>query len=457
MKFNIVITLILALVSSVSYAKVLTVKSGSSIQAVIKQIKDGDTVLVEPGYYHESIYIDKENITLRGLIKDGKYAHLDGKSLLNDGIIASGHQVVIDSFKVTGYKGNGIMTQGANNFKIINNVVEGAFYGIFPQFGKNGLVKGNTVTGAEDAGIYVGMCDHIDVIGNTAHDNVMGLEFENTRNALMADNLVYNNSTGIMLSLIPSLPVKDASHQVVRNNIIRNNNLTNFAPASSVAAGVPEGVGILIEAVDDVIIKDNIIEDNKSVGIFVTDMYTFGLGGDSKNEPYVDSVQVYENNFINNGNEPFGTLGELILMTGKTGLELLTTGKERTSCYAKQKELDQLGTDNWTVCEDKMSTANYKTAMLDEPYDSPKYTAEQKGRLTYLAVCTGCHTYNTVLHGPSMQAIQAMYADNLTGLEKYIASPVRKRKDFAEMPPQSYLGEENISAIAKYVLFDLKD
>ncbi len=457
MKLKLFITLMLALLTSVSHANILTVKSGSSIQSVIQQAKDGDTILVEPGYYHESIYIDKLNITLRGLIKDGKYAHLDGKSKLNDGIIASGHGITIDSLKVTGYKGNAIMTQGANNFKIINNVVHAAFYGIFPQFGKNGLVKGNVISGADDAGIYVGMCDHIDVIGNTTFENVMGIEFENTRHALMADNLIYNNSSGITLTLIPSLPVKDAHHQVIRNNIIRNNNLANFAPASSIAATVPEGVGILIEAVDDVIIIDNIIEDNKTVGIFVTDMYTFGLGGDSKVEPYVDNIQIYQNTLINNGNEPFGTLGDLITMTGKTGLELLTTGKERTSCYAKQKELDQMGADKWTICGEKFSSTDYKTAMLDKPFDSPKYTAEQKGRLTYLAVCSGCHTYNTVLHGPSMQAIQAMYTDNLAGLEKYIANPERKRKDFSEMPPQAYLGEENISAIAKYVLFDLKN
>ncbi len=457
MKFNILISFALLLVASVSHGSVLTVSSGSSIQAVIKQAKDGDTILVEPGYYHESIYIDKQNITLKGLIKGDQYAHLDGKSKLNDGIIASGHGITIDSFKVTGYKGNAIMTQGANNFKIINNVVHAAFYGIFPQFGKNGLIKGNIISGADDAGIYVGMCDHIDVIGNTTFENVMGLEFENTRHALMADNLVYNNSTGIMLSLIPGLPVKDASHQVIRNNIIRNNNLANFAPASSIASSVPEGVGIVIEAVDNVILKDNIIEDNHAVGVFVTDMYAFGLGGDSKVEPYSDNIQIHDNRFINNGNAPQGTLGELIAMTGKSGLEVLTTGKERSSCYSEQAELDRLGTKKWTLCEDEITSVDYQSAMLSEPFDSPKYTPEQKGRLTYLAVCTGCHTYNTILHGPSMQAIQAMYADNLAGLENYIANPQRKRQDFSEMPPQSYLGEENISAIAKYVLFDLKE
>jgi parallel beta-helix repeat protein len=453
---NIFLVALSVLLSFTAYASELTVKSGSSIQAVINQAKDGDTILVEPGYYHESIYIDKQNITLKGLTKDGQYAHMDGQSKLNDGIIASGHGIIIDGFKVTGYKGNAIMTQGANNFKIINNLVHAAFYGIFPQFGKNGLIKGNTISGADDAAIYVGMCDHINVIGNTTFENVMGLEFENTRHGLMADNLVYNNSTGIMLSLIPGLPVKDSNNLVIRNNIIRNNNLANFAPASSIAATVPPGVGLIIEAVDSVIVKDNLFENNKTVGMFVTDMYSFGLGGDSKVEPYSDNIQVHKNNWVNNGNEPFGSLGDLVAMTGQTGWELLTTGKERDSCVTEQADFSHIGTQKWKPCNDQVTHPDYQTAMLANPIKSVKYTAEQKGRLTYLAVCTGCHTYNTVLHGPSMQAIKAMYSDNLAGLKSYIEKPIRKRQDFTEMPPQAYLGKETIDAIAKYVLNDLK-
>lgn len=456
MKFNIFAAFFLLSVSSVSFSAELIVKSGESIQAVVKQANAGDTILVEPGSYHQSVYIDKENITLRGLVKDGQYAEMDGKLKLNDGIIASGHGVVIESMKVKAYKGNGIMTQGANNFKILNNIVEGAFYAIFPQYGKNGLIKGNTITGAEDAGIYVGMSDHIDVIGNTAHSNVIGLEFENTRHALMADNLVYNNSTGILLSLIPGLPVKTSDQMVIRNNIVRDNNLANFAPASSIAASAPEGVGIVIEGVDNVLVKDNTIEDNDSLGVFVVDMYSFGLGGDSKVEPYSDGLQIRENTWVNNGESPTGVLGDLIAMTGRVGIELLSTGKERTSCYVEQTDFDQVGTKKWSVCEDEITSPDYKTAMLDKPFDSPVYTAEQKGRLTYLAVCTGCHTYNSVLHGPSMQAIKAMYDNNIDGLKDYIAKPVRKRKDFPEMPAQDYLGEETIQAISHYILHDLK-
>lgn len=444
-----------SLLASTAMAAELTVPSGGSIQAVVDRAAPGDTILVEPGIYHQSVYVDKPRITLRGLRDGDNWALLDGEMKLNDGIIASGHSIVINGFRVTGYKGNGIMTQGANNFEISDNYVEGAFYGIFPQFGRNGLVTGNTVTGAEDAGIYVGMSDNVDVIDNVAFGNVMGIEFENTRNALMADNHVYDNAAGITLTLVPGLPVKDAHSQVIRNNRIIGNNHENFAPASSLAAGVPSGTGILVVGPDNIIIQDNEIADNDNVGVFVADLITFGMDSDPKLDPYSDGIRVMGNTWRGNGENMNGMLAEMLAATGKTGIEVLAMGKGRDSCVLPDAGVDTLGTNRWQDCTDESNAAGFVTARLEGGADEPVYTREQKGRLTYLAVCTGCHAYDSVLHGPSMQSIQALYADNPHGMIDYIISPVRKRDGFPEMPPQAYLGEETLEAITQYILEDL--
>lgn len=443
------------LLAQSALAAELTVKSGSSIQAVVNQAQPGDTILVEPGRYVQSVYIDKPNITIRGLSRDGKFAQLDGEKRLNDGIIASGHGVIIDGFHVTGYKGNGIMTQGANNFKIINNVVHGAFYSIFPQYGKNGLIQGNTVSGAEDAGIYVGMSDNIDIIGNKAFENVMGLELENTRFGVMANNEVFNNSTGVVLSLVPGLPVKTATDLVVRDNIIRDNNLKNFAPSSSIAATVPEGVGIIVVGPDNVTISGNTIEGHKTAGLMVSDIYSFGLGGDSKVDPFSENVRIIDNQWINNGKAPFGVLGEVFEAADLKNVEVFSTGKELRSCII-QSGLNTVGLDKWTQC-DRSVPAYFQSALLKDGAEEPKYTKEQKGRLAYLAVCTGCHTYNTVLHGPSIMSIKALYGDDTEALVKYISAPVRRRTDFPEMPPQDYMGKETLNSIAHYILFELTE
>ena len=148
-------------------------------------------------------------------------------------------------------------------------------------------------------------------------------------------------------------------------------------------------------------------------------------------------------------------LAEFIAPAGRAGFEVISTGKGHDHCMVADNGIDSLGTSRWGVCGEEMSKAQVVSAMLAQPVASEPYTAEQRGRLTYLAVCTGCHTYNSVLHGPSMQSIQALYVKNQAALVKYIAAPVRKRKDFPEMPPQAYLGEETMNAIAYYILSEL--
>jgi len=447
--------LIAALLSSSAMAAELRVVSGTSIQAVIDQAQAGDTILVEPGEYKQSIYIDKPGITLQGLRDGDNWPMLNGEKKLNDGIIASGHSVVISGFHVKGYKGNGIMTQGANNFKILDNFVEGAFYGIFPQFGKNGVVQGNTVTGCEDAGIYVGMSDNIDVVGNTTHGNVIGIEFENTRNALMTGNNVYDNSAGIALTLLPGLPVKDSFGLVVRGNKVIANNHENFAPSSSIAAGVPTGIGILVLAPDEVTIEDNEISDNFSTGVLVSDLITFGLATDPKIDPYSDKIRILANKWSGNGEKPAGAIAEMLAPTGKTGIEVLVANKGRDNCLAQADGVDSLGTKRWEACTAEMSKATMVTAMIAGGAEEPVYTAEQKGRLTYLAVCSGCHAYDSVLHGPSIQSIKALYSDDPAAMLAFVKKPVHKREGFPEMPPQDYLGEETLKAITNYVLNEL--
>lgn len=438
-------------------AATLTVQAGGSIQAAVRQAASGDTIQVMPGTYRETVFIDKENITLQGVIVDGKWPVLDGGGTLNDGILASGHGVTIQRFWVKGYKGNGIMTQGANNYRILDNYVDGGFYGIFPQFGRNGLVAGNRITRVEDAGIYVGMSDNVDVIGNEAWGNVIGVESENSRDMLLEGNYVHDNTNGFAITLIPGLPVKDAARTTMRRNFIINNNLKNFAPPSSIAASMPAGVGILLLAVKEATVEDNLIIGNQTAAVLTTDHATFGMASDTKVDPFPANLAILSNHYANNGNKPLPSFKALLKSAGVTRTDVFATGKERNSCISQMQSITSIGTKRWKECEPGRTTAALKTARLAEPVQSPPLSLEQKGRLTYLAVCTGCHAYNTQLHGPSMLAVKALYQGNPDGLAKYAAQPVRKRKDFPEMPRQDYLGEDVLKAVAGYILNDLKN
>ena len=182
--FNLTTTLLL--LAGQAFAAVHDVREGDSIQAAVEAAQPGDTILVHPGIYRETVYVDKDDITLRGVVVEGEWPNLEGDKQLNDAILYSGNGFTVEWFKITHYKGNAIMGQAGNNFSIRNNwIVDTGVYGIFPEFGENGLIENNVLSGIEDAAIYVGMCDYIDVRNNRVFENVAGIEIENSRHALV--------------------------------------------------------------------------------------------------------------------------------------------------------------------------------------------------------------------------------------------------------------------------------
>ena len=104
-------------------ATIIEVREGDRIQDAVKAAQPGDEILVYPGLYSETVYVDKDDITLRGVVEGNNWPHLDGKKQLNDAILYSGNGFSVEWFKITHYKGNAIMGQAGNNFSIRNNWV----------------------------------------------------------------------------------------------------------------------------------------------------------------------------------------------------------------------------------------------------------------------------------------------------------------------------------------------
>jgi parallel beta-helix repeat protein len=215
---------------------VVTVNDGESIQAAVQAAEPGTTIHVMPGTYSETVYIDKDGIRLIGIIQGSERATLHGEGTLNDAILFSGNNIVVEGFLITRYKGNAIMSQAGNNYEIRDNIiVDTGVYGIFPQLGTNGVVEHNVISGIEDAAIYVGMSDNVHVAYNEVFDSVAGIEIENSRHSIVESNFVYNNTGGILAFITPGLPIKTTYDVIIRNNWVSNNNTPNFgAPGSTV-------------------------------------------------------------------------------------------------------------------------------------------------------------------------------------------------------------------------------
>jgi parallel beta-helix repeat protein len=432
---------------------VMVVRDGESIQAAVKRAQPGTTIQVMPGTYKETVYVDKDDIRLIGVIEEGRRAVLDGEGKLNDAILYSGNNFVVENLTITKYKGNGIMGQAGNNFEIRNNlIVDTGVYGIFPQLGQNGVVEHNVVSDIEDAAIYVGMSDNVHVAYNDVFDSVAGIEIENSRHAIVEDNYVHNNTGGILAFVTPGLPIKTTFDVIIRHNFIVGNNHANFGAPGSTVAGIPAGTGVLIMAADDVVIEGNIISDNKTAGILVTDhAHASNITVDPESEPNSDRVKILDNVMRNNGYDTIADVKALMLTELKQGNpDIVRVGPSPGSCILNRERYVTVGVKDFATC-DFTNTAATVTYLLP-PVPARVIAPEDRGKIAYLGVCSGCHIYTGRMIGPPVQVIQALYMDNPQGIADYIANPVKKRDDYPEMPPQNYLDPATRLAVAQYML-----
>jgi parallel beta-helix repeat protein len=440
-------------IASTFTGEVIEVMDGQSIQEAVGRARPGDMVRVYPGTYRETVYIDKDNITLQGVIREGEWPTMEGDKKLNDAILYSGNGITVENFRITNYKGNGIMGQAGNNFVLRNNlIIDTGVYGIFPEYGTNGVISHNILSGIEDAAIYVGMCDNVDVRNNEVFNSVAGIEIENCRYSLVEDNYVHDNTGGILTFITPGLPIKDCHHVIIRNNFVVNNNHENFAIKGSLVASLPKGTGIIVMAADDVVIENNIVQGNNNAGIVVTDL-SFGaqISKDLEVEPYPDRIVILDNVMLNNGAEPMGDI-QVAIKAGLVdrGPDVVSNGKTN-GCMRNAANYVTLQMGHFERC-DHPGTSEIRSYLLAESVKPRTDDEMEKGKLAYYGVCAGCHAYDIRMIGPPTQVIQALYANNPQGIADYVANPVKKRDDFPAMPPQAHLTPETRLAVAKYLL-----
>ena len=297
----------------------ITVKAGESIQAAVDRARPGDLIEVMPGIYKEEVKVDLDNITIRGVTSEipptdsagiVRRPVFDGENKLSDGVLVSGSSFVLENIDLRDYTANGVVAQHARNVTFRNLKIEHTgLYGVYPVSCTGVKIENCVATGIADAALYVGQSRDIIVRDSEAHDNVTGIEIENSINAIVENNYVHDNTGGILVFILPNNPSKAGRNCIVRNNRVINNNHVNFANPNSIVANVPPGTGVMIMAADNTEVTANEIRNNDCYGVAVFSLeVAFEKGTAFDVGPIPENNWIHGNTYSDNGHNPAGAV-----------------------------------------------------------------------------------------------------------------------------------------------------
>ena len=268
----------------------------------------GDTIKLSSGLFPilGTLSMEgKENIVIKGTGMNSTTLNFSTQVEGAQGLsITNCKNIILEDFTVQNAKGDAIKCQYVDGitFRRVKaqwlggpKSTNGA-YGLYPVQCENVLIEHCVAIAASDAGIYVGQSKNIIVRFSEAFENVAGIEIENSTKADVYGNNVHGNTGGILVFDLPDLVVKEGKQIRIFDNIIKKNNIDNFAPEGNIVAKVPSGTGIMVMATEQVEIFGNTIIDNKTAGTAIVSYFiTEEETKDTQYNPYTSSIYVHDN------------------------------------------------------------------------------------------------------------------------------------------------------------------
>ncbi len=266
----------------------------TTITNAVKMARDGDTIYVYAGVYHEgNLVIDKALMLVgKGLpAVDGEHKY-ENISIKADKVIVDGFRICNSGISsMTDYAG--IKIYNRHGVKVINNVVEDCFFGIYSLYGINCVISNNTVTAHQaneqqsGNGIHCWKSDSMQIIGNHVSGHRDGIYFEFVTNSIIWRNISFKNLRYGLHFMFSNSDTYAAN--VFENNgagvaVMFSNHVRMFGNYFKENWG-DAAYGILLKEISDSYIEGNKFENNTS-GIF--------MEGASR-------IQMYRNTFRENG------------------------------------------------------------------------------------------------------------------------------------------------------------
>ncbi|MFF3929697.1 right-handed parallel beta-helix repeat-containing protein [Streptomyces hirsutus] len=263
------------------------VQPGASIQKAVDAAKPGDTVVLSPGTYKESVDLTTSDVTLRGsgahrtvLVPDtvlvpGTDAERGACAEAGHGICVTGTDkvplrgVTVRSLTLRGFTGNGLWATGTDRLRVQGVTAErNGKWGIAEERSVRSVLSHNVVEENGDAGLFLaGTTDTEEgardarktvIRHNRMLGNRVGVIVRRLRNLTVDRNEATGNCAAVFVVGDESKPVA-GDLRVTRNHLRANNKHCAATP------GLPflRGTGVVLTGAEDTLVAGNRIENNK--------------------------------------------------------------------------------------------------------------------------------------------------------------------------------------------------
>jgi parallel beta-helix repeat protein len=315
----------------------VTVHPGQSIQAAVDAAAANTTIVVEPGVYHEStsglsaVVVSKDGIQLvaqsttdHPVVIENTGSQMNGIVVAPDDSVTistdqhpgehppcgtNGHLIhgfTLRGFTVRGFDQFGVYLACVDGFTLSQNFTDAdKLYSLFPVRSHHGTMSNNEAQNTTlDAAFYVGQSDHITITGNSSHQNLLGIEIENSSDITATNNQVFDNTLGIIADVMPGLQKTDQTNVLIANNDVHDNNHPNTGNAEDTSQ-TPPGTGIVLLGGSQVMVQHNQVRNNGFAGIIVAS-YCTGVSPctDLDIDPDPKDCRVANNDLSGNGTMP---------------------------------------------------------------------------------------------------------------------------------------------------------
>lgn len=259
------------------------VHPGESIQQAVDTAQPGDTVVVLPGTYRESVLITTPGLTLLGTGGRGRTVITPAAAGAQpagtcaqggNGICVIGtaarpvEDVHIRSLTLSGFKKSGIWASRTDGLHVRKVTARAnGTWGIAQERSTRGHFHHNIVSGNGDAGIFIantvdeegGATDTLGTViaNNTLTGNRIGVTARRVRNLSIQDNTMTRNCSGVFVVGDESKPAAGAM-TISENRIYENN---KFCAATSRLSAI-QGSGIVLTGSEKTVVRSNLIRGN---------------------------------------------------------------------------------------------------------------------------------------------------------------------------------------------------